>query len=84
MLTTVLMLAPALALLALLLAGRAPGEELILRLRKRAAPARRRRPLVAPLLQPAHDAPLIRPIGRMSASALAMRPPPLRLVTSQG
>jgi hypothetical protein len=82
MLTTVLMLAPALALLALLLAGRAPGEELILRLRKRGAPPPGRRGADVAQLWHSHAAPLIRPIGRMSASALAMRPPP-RLLTSR-
>ncbi|HEY4280990.1 MAG TPA: hypothetical protein VGM91_22440 [Conexibacter sp.] len=81
MLTTVLMLAPAIALLALLLSGRAPGEELILRLRKRATAPRRRRSAAAPPLAPTHAAPFVRLAGRISASALAMRPPP-RLVMS--
>jgi hypothetical protein len=68
------MLAPAVALLLLLLAGRAPGEELLLRWR-RAVPRQRLR---AVALRP-HGA--RRPfahalLGRIAASAFAMRPPP--------
>jgi hypothetical protein len=68
-----LMLAPALVLLALLLAGRTPGEELLLRWRG-GLPRPRRRAVA--LLPRGERAPFVRACSRMSASALAMRPPP--------
>lgn len=69
-----LTLAPALLLLAVLLLGHMPGEELLDRLRRAHTERRRRAPrrLSAPRL-----ALVIRPAGRALAQALAMRPPPL-------
>lgn len=73
-----LMLAPALAILVPLLAGRAPGERLLLRWRRR-VPAPRRRDVR--FVATGRFVPFVRRIGRMSASALAMRPPPARLLS---
>ncbi|ADB50675.1 hypothetical protein [Conexibacter woesei] len=73
-LTAVLMLSPALLLFALLLAGRTPGEELILRWRARARRPRDRRAATMPVRR--YVARFVRGTDRMSASALAMRPPP--------
>ncbi len=70
-----LMLSPALLLPSLLYAGRTPGEGLILRWQRR-VPSPRRRPSRFALR--GHVALLLRRIERMSASALAMRPPPGR------
>lgn len=67
------MLAPALVLLGLLLAGRTPGEQLILRLRRRHAA---RRPRGARTIEQQHVVLLTHRAGRLLASALAMRPPP--------
>lgn len=75
-LTAVLMLSPALVLLALLLTGHAPGEQLILRLQSRRRPRRRRGPTTLPVRR--YAALYVRATDRMSASALAMRPPPAR------
>lgn len=81
--TAVLMLSPALLLMALLLAGRAPGEQLILRLRSRRHRPRDRR--AAELLPVRRYVVLfVRWTDRMSASALAMRPPPAPLVHGIG
>lgn len=68
-----LVLAPALLLLGLLFAGQAPGEQLLLRLARR---ARRARPATS--LAPPRLPLLVRRTGRLIASALAMRPPPAR------
>lgn len=73
-LTAVLMLAPALLLVALLLAGRTPGEELMLRWQRRRDRPRDRRAAALPV--PRYAALFVRWDERMSASALAMRPPP--------
>jgi len=67
------MLAPALVLLGLLLAGRTPGEELILRLRARHAA---RRPRGARTIERQYVVVLARRPGRLIGSALAVRPPP--------
>lgn len=69
-----LMLSPALALLLLLLSGRAP-EELILRWQRRVPPPRRR---PARFVARGRLPLPLRRSERMSASALAMRPPPAR------
>ncbi|MDO8188135.1 hypothetical protein Q5424_15115 [Conexibacter sp. JD483] len=74
-----LMLSPALLLLSLLYAGRTPGEELLLRWQRR-VPAPRRR--ATRFVARGHVELPLRRIERMSASALAMRPPPLRAVCS--
>lgn len=68
------MLAPAVLLLLLLLAGHTPGEELLLRWR-RAVPRRRRRAVA--LLPHGTRRPFAHTLlGRIAASAFAMRPPP--------
>jgi hypothetical protein len=68
---------PVLALVAALIAGAFPGEELIERLReRRAMPAPSRRPVAAPRSRPPA---YVRPVGRAAAFALAMRPPPAPL-----
>src|SRR4051794_5816989 len=69
-----LTMAPALLLLVLLASGVRPGEALIERLRDRrcaCAPRPRARSASRPRL-----ALVVRPTGRLLASALAMRPPP--------
>jgi hypothetical protein len=70
-----LSIVPVLGLVAALIAGAFPGEELIDRLRERRAS--RPRPLrgmaAAPRLRLAV---FVRPVGRAAAFALAMRPPP--------
>jgi hypothetical protein len=74
-----LAMAPAIALFAMVAHRVMPGEQLIVRLRTRAA-TRRGRALPAGRL---YDAMVVRRAGRLIASALAMRPPPARLpVTS--
>jgi hypothetical protein len=70
-----LAMAPAIALFAMVAHRVMPGEELIVRLRTRHATARRRRALPAARL---YDVMVVRPAGRLIASALAMRPPPVR------
>jgi hypothetical protein len=66
-------MAPALILLALLTGGVRPGEAFIERLRERRAPQH-------PVRAQDHPRPrlalVVRPAGRLIASALAMRPPP--------
>lgn len=74
-----LMLSPALLLLSLLYAGRAPGEELLLRWQRRVPSPRRR---AVRFVARGHVALPLRRIERMSASALAMRPPPARAAVS--
>jgi hypothetical protein len=68
-----LTMAPALILLALLTGGVRPGEALIERLRERRTglAVARARSATSPRL-----ALVVRPAGRLIASALAMRPPP--------
>jgi hypothetical protein len=73
-----LTMAPALLLLALLANGFRPGEKLIARLRGHRRPARpragsQRRPRLALV---------VRLVGRLLASGLAVRPPPSGLVVS--
>ena len=70
-----LAMAPAIALFAMVAHRVMPGEELIVRLRTRHAAARSSRALPAARL---YDAMVVRPAGRLIASALAMRPPPVR------
>jgi hypothetical protein len=74
-----LTMAPALLLLALLTCGLRPGEALIDRLRAQARPPARR--------AASHPRPrlalVVRPAGRLLASALAMRPPPSGLAVSR-
>jgi hypothetical protein len=67
---------PAVLLLALFTCGVRPGEALIERLTARYAPSRPRRAVSArrPRLTL-----VVRPTGRLLASALAMRPPPAPL-----
>jgi hypothetical protein len=71
-----LAMAPAIALFAMVAHRVMPGEQLIVRLRTRHAGASRRRALPAERL---YDAMVVRPAGRLIASALAMRPPPAQL-----
>lgn len=65
--------APALAVFGLLLRGVRPGERLITRL------ARRRTPRLRPVMRARRPriALVVRPVGRLLAAALAMRPPPV-------
>jgi hypothetical protein len=74
--TGLLLLSPALVLLLPLLAGRYIGEEHLRRLVARFAPARRPRPVSAPLPRRRPRAVLARG-GRLLAPALAERGPPL-------
>jgi len=67
-----LMLAPALVLVAILLSGRAPGERLLLRWATR----RKRRPRAARTIERQYTAVFIRRVGRLIGCALAIRPPP--------
>ncbi|MCW3009439.1 MAG: hypothetical protein JWP17_4065 [Solirubrobacterales bacterium] len=72
------MLAPALALLVPLLAGRYVGEQTIHRVRRsRMAPAARRRRAVPRALPRRVAATLVPRGGLLLASSLATRPPPL-------
>jgi hypothetical protein len=72
----VLAMAPAIALFAMVAGRVMPGEKLIVRLRTRRAAARRPRTIA---LQRPYDVLVVRPAGRLIASALAVRPPPARL-----
>lgn len=74
-----LTMAPALLMLALFAGGVRPGEALIERLRSRRATPRRARAVSAPRPRLAL---VVRPAGRLLASALAMRPPPAPLAVS--
>jgi hypothetical protein len=71
-----LAMAPAIAAFAMLANRIMPGQELIVRLRTRRVATRRPRAIV---LQRPYDALVVRPAGRLIASALAMRPPPAQL-----
>ena len=77
----VLALAPALLLLALFTVGVRPGERLLERLRARAEKVRPARAVSSP--RPALPL-VVRPAGRSFATALAMRPPPLKLAQQHG
>lgn len=68
-----LTMAPALLMLALFAGGVRPGEALIERLRVRRTASRLPRAVSAPRPRLAL---VVRPAGRLLASALAMRPPP--------
>ena len=69
-----LSIVPVLGLVAALIAGAFPGEELIERLReRRAMPVRARRGSAAMRPRPVA---YVRPVGRAATFALAMRPPP--------
>ena len=68
-----LLLAPALALFAILLLGFAPGEQLLERMRARRFSARAAR---APRALVVRHAIVVRRMTSPAASALAMRPPP--------
>ena len=74
-----LAMAPAIALFALVGQRVMPGEELIVRLRTRRVGAHRPRSIA---IQHPYDALVVRPAGRLIASALAMRPPPARLLVT--
>jgi hypothetical protein len=74
-----LSMTPALLLLALLTGGFRPGEGLIERVRARFASARPPRASSAPRPRLAL---VVRPTGRLLASALAMRPPPSPLAVT--
>ena len=65
---------PLIGLVAALIAGRFPGEKLINRLRERRAKRVKRRRPAGRLRIP--SAGYVRPVGRLLAFALAMRPPP--------
>lgn len=72
-----LAMAPAIALFAMVAGRVMPGEELIARLRTGRAGTRRPRAI---RMQRPYDALVPRRAGRLIASALAMRPPPARLL----
>ena len=74
-----LAMAPALLMLALFTCGIRPGEAMIDRLRARQAVPCRARAVSAARPQLAL---VVRPTGRLLASALAMRPPPASLALS--
>jgi hypothetical protein len=74
-----LAMAPAIALFALVGQRVMPGEELIVRLRTRRVGGHRPRSIA---IQHPYDALVVRPAGRLIASALAMRPPPARLLVT--
>ena len=67
-----LAMAPAIGLFAMVAHRIMPGERLIVRLRERHAPRRRRR---APAAQRPYGVIVVRRTGRLLAAALAMRPP---------
>ena len=73
-----LAMAPAIGLFAMVAHRIMPGERLIVRLRERTAPRRRR----AVAVQRPYEVILVRRTGRLLASALAMRPPPAPLHVS--
>jgi hypothetical protein len=75
-----LTIAPVALLVVLLVNGWAPGEELIERLRRRAAAPQRRWARALPQRQ--YVLLLPRRTGRLIASALAMRPPPVAVAVS--
>jgi voltage-gated potassium channel Kch len=75
--TLMLAMAPAIALFAMVAGRVMPGEELIVRLRSRRSGTRRPRAI---LVQRPYDVLVPRRAGRLIASALAMRPPPARLL----
>jgi hypothetical protein len=68
--------APLLVLVALLLAGRFPGERIIERLAQRRRGRRYPRPVSVSSRRPV---PVVRRVGRAVAFALAVRPPPAPL-----
>jgi hypothetical protein len=72
-------LAPAVLLLATFACGVRPGEALIERLRERRVAPRHVRATSTRVPQLAL---VVRPVGRLIASALAMRPPPAPLASS--
>ena len=73
----VLAMAPAIALFALVASRIMPGADAIVRLRT--AHTRRR---VRPVAQRPYAVVLVRRAGRLIAAALAMRPPPARLLVT--
>ena len=72
-----LAMAPAIALFAMVANRVMPGADAIVRLRSAYA-ARRRRPVA----QRPYEVVLVRRTGRLLAAALAMRPPPARLLVT--
>ena len=72
-----LAMAPAIALFAMVTNRVMPGADAIVRLRSAEA-ARRRRPVA----QRPYEVVLVRRTGRLLAAALAMRPPPARLLVT--
>jgi hypothetical protein len=72
-----LAMAPAIALFAMVANRIMPGADAIVRLRSAHA-ARRRRPVA----QRPYEVVLVRRTGRLLAAALAMRPPPARLLVT--
>ena len=75
-----LAMAPAIGVFAMVAHRVMPGERLIVRLRERHAPRRRRAPAA---VQRPYAVIVVRRTGRLLAAALAMRPPPAPLpVTS--
>jgi hypothetical protein len=73
-----LAMAPAIALFAMVANRVMPGADAIVRLRSAHA-ARRRR---GPAAQRPYEVVLVRRAGRLIAAALAMRPPPARLLVT--
>jgi hypothetical protein len=74
-----LTLAPAILLLAMFAGGVRPGEKLLERLHERRTAPRTVRATSVRIPQLAL---VLRPVGRLIASALAMRPPPFPLAVS--
>ena len=70
-----LAMAPAIALFAMVANRVMPGADAIVRLRSARAPRRRRSAVQRP-----YEVVLVRRAGRLIAAALAMRPPPARLL----
>jgi hypothetical protein len=79
--TFALTVAPVFVLVLFLLRGRTPGAELIDRLRSRRLTPRRRR-WARPQPQRQYLLIVVRRTGRLIASALAMRPPPVSVTSS--
>jgi hypothetical protein len=79
MMLCLLYLAPALALAAMLLLRRYPGERLLVALRRRSAMPRTR--TRARLRSPSHPVLRVPRGGLLMAFALAVRPPPAPLVS---